>query len=95
MLLSDYCAVQEAVAWQRITSNIYVNRRRKEQHVDDIETCVCSKPANGELGCGPECLNRPTYVECHPVSSSSFSLGMLTLSQHLPHAYAHLVWFRS
>ena len=58
--------LQPAV-WQHVSENIYRHRDRRKQHEDDIMICNCHKPRPGQLGCGPNCLNRLLNLECVPV----------------------------
>ncbi|KAL3148229.1 hypothetical protein ABBQ38_013701 [Trebouxia sp. C0009 RCD-2024] len=59
---------QKPAVWQQISASIYTHREKKTQHEDEIPICTCPRPADGKPGCGPDCLNRRLYQECHPAA---------------------------
>ena len=54
--------------WQLIRENIYIHRKPKVQHEDEVMVCHCELPPDGGPACGPDCLNRVLNMECVPVS---------------------------
>ncbi|CAK0751346.1 hypothetical protein CVIRNUC_002061 [Coccomyxa viridis] len=52
--------------WQLIRENIYIHRKPKVQHEDEVMVCHCELPPDGGPACGPDCLNRVLNMECVP-----------------------------
>ncbi|KAL9560298.1 hypothetical protein MBANPS3_000025 [Mucor bainieri] len=48
----------------RIRANIFVER--KPYKADEEIVCQCVRPAEGEMGCGDDCINRMLFYECVP-----------------------------
>ncbi|GAN07076.1 hypothetical protein MAM1_0147d06566 [Mucor ambiguus] len=48
----------------RIRANIFVERKPYKAEEDII--CQCVRPAEGEMGCGDDCINRMLFYECNP-----------------------------
>lgn len=48
----------------RIRANIFVERKPSRAEEDII--CQCVRPAEGEMGCGDDCINRMLFYECNP-----------------------------
>ncbi|KAL7312054.1 hypothetical protein PS15m_007856 [Mucor circinelloides] len=48
----------------RIRANIFVERKPYKAEEDMI--CQCVRPAEGEMGCGDDCINRMLFYECDP-----------------------------
>ncbi|XP_015079413.1 histone-lysine N-methyltransferase ASHH2-like [Solanum pennellii] len=51
-------------SWNRIKSNLFLHRHRKNQPIDEIMVCLCKPPSDGRMGCGDGCLNRILNIEC-------------------------------
>lgn len=47
--------------WTKIRSNIYTHRRRRFKLAP---VCLCQPQGDGQLGCGEDCINRATFIEC-------------------------------
>lgn len=52
--------------FKRVQHNIFVDR--KQRRAKEVSVCVCKPPEDGSEGCGDECLNRCSLVECDPRS---------------------------
>ena len=65
--LSNPINLSKSIAWSY--KNILENRykgdvKRNKNHDPDV--CDCARVSPGEAGCGEDCINRMTLIECHP-----------------------------
>ena len=52
--------------FELLTENVYVHRKKKKLEWDDVQECGCKVEEDGTC-CGSDgCLNRASFVECHP-----------------------------
>ncbi|VFR00252.1 unnamed protein product [Cuscuta campestris] len=78
--------------WTLIKSNLFLNRRRKSQTIDEIMICHCKTPSSGRIGCGNGCLNRMLNIECIP---GSCPCGEQCSNQQFQRrSYANLKWYK-
>lgn len=83
---------QEQSSWRLIRSNMFMQRNRKSQTIDEIMVCHCKPPTNGKLGCGDGCLNRLLNIEC--VQGTCPCGEHCSNQQFQKRNYAKLRWFR-
>jgi hypothetical protein len=62
--MEDCIQENRPAVWTLIPHNIFNHRSRKHQDPDEAMVCQCKTPADGEVACGENCLNRMLSIEC-------------------------------
>ncbi|CAH9101764.1 unnamed protein product [Cuscuta europaea] len=86
------CTVSQSSTWTLIKWNIFLNRSRKSQTIDEVMICHCKPPSDGRIGCGNGCLNRMLNIECVPGSCPSGE--QCSNQQFQRRNYANLKWYK-
>ncbi|KAL8482235.1 hypothetical protein ACS0TY_028403 [Phlomoides rotata] len=88
----DQLKTAQRSSWSLIKSNLFRNRSRKTQTIDEVMVCHCKPPSDGRMGCGEKCLNRMLNIEC---VRGTCPCGDLCSNQQFQKCkYAKLKWTR-